>query len=525
MNSLNSILNERPQNSCFTCTTGSKISLVIGVITLIGGVLTAWYAFQYYSLTHWLFYAASATVLTSVLAFGIALILGKNDHADVENGEAPPLIYTIPQAQQGTTNGEKIEITVARHDLRARPEVHCRLLAAQTQRHVENVEAPAFKVTFHREGGIDSSGLTKSYLNELFSSLARKENLFIKLENGLVVPKSDENLEIYENIGKVMGYCSPGLLIGQYFDLSVFAIALNFTNEELNSNYQDLSSQRKRQLYEKLVIAQEAPLYIGESIDENTLVIINNPKLNLLVQFNKPINKWTDQELLIAIDTLENEGLIEEETYTIEGVKENQREQQELVYLLERVFPLLYDQYVRPLHALAKGIRAVSHKGATRNRLEANEYEWVRKSQVTPQEFSVSLQGRIDREFIIDHIDTNHLNFTEGDWNTHQRKIEEVNKKVGWLKEWILNGATESELREILSFITAQNSLSEDKRIEVVWQTQDYSPRPKTSTCFNKIYLSPVPAQQGEDNDLTKEAFIQSLKQAILLSGGMILRD
>ena len=81
--------------------------------------------------------------------------------------------------------------------------------------------------------------------------------------------------------------------------------------------------------------------------------------------------------------------------------------------------------------------------------------------QIGFQTFNNNVQGFLDRKKIADQI-------KEPDFWTYDDETKEIEKKLKWLKEWIVdgeNGATEEELKTFLKFLTGCSSLSSNIEI------------------------------------------------------------
>jgi hypothetical protein len=158
-----------------------------------------------------------------------------------------------------------------------------------------------------------------------------------------------------------------------------------------------------------------------------------------------------------------------------------------------------------PIHAIAQGMYSICDIS------EPDRYECWNTSNY--KNFDTKVQGSLDRNVISQKI-VNKV-------SRYQPYYAEVNKKIGWLKRWIVNEATDEELRNFLKFATGSSSLPTGPRIKIREQLFSYLPCPRAHTCFHQIDISPEPCSYANAfNDHNYENFIDCLKKLALVNPG-----
>lgn len=129
---------------------------------------------------------------------------------------------------------------------------------------MERGYGPNLNVSFSGQIGTDGGGLTKDFLDDLFSALVRHSELrFVHIENtSLKVPSCERHeetkREIFWRMGQVMAWCSrESHLIGRHFDPSIFSVAFSLTSMEMKIPLERFSFERKLELYRILLEAQQ----------------------------------------------------------------------------------------------------------------------------------------------------------------------------------------------------------------------------------------------------------------------------
>lgn len=253
--------------SCFPCSVFNatqseetnypqKILLALSIIGLIGGILSFYLAFQFPITAESFFYLGIFSLMGSFICFS----LSRSDDTDNQwNGLGTS--YRSPFAY-------RISIEVRRQDIKANPQRHLREFVEEIEEHILTNTHGGLRVRFIGERGIDASGLTKDFLDDLLTGatelgMTDEDNAGLAFkrvpESGLVVPQSrngDYDL-IYQQIGKVMQFCYPSLQIGSHFDISLFRVIANLNANEINQPYASLSNERKLELYNIITFFQQ----------------------------------------------------------------------------------------------------------------------------------------------------------------------------------------------------------------------------------------------------------------------------
>jgi hypothetical protein len=435
------------------------------------------------------------------------------------------------------------KIEVVRRGLNAVQDFHLINLSETLEKGIKSYQDPKFKVGFLRDNltfdyGIDEGGLSRDYLNDLFEACA--ENPMLSMEqvkpSTLWLPKTkaayeqlnplpllDPNeIELYRAIGKIMMYCFnsrtvPGYWdatcsIGRHFDDALFKAALCLTAEEMDTSFKDLSLNTQLKMAKALLAAsKEAGNETAEGIFKN--------RINYLERFSSlpNFNNVSDADLTSAALDIFYADCLPDEFGEEDDLKLDVIKQKPAMFkqaLFDSVFFPKNDHgqigaQLAPLHAIAKGMKSFCHPGLIA--VNPNVYwnhKFMNKNYL---DFSKKVQGSINRQEIVDNMKL--------DLNVVGLARIEIEKKVNWLKEWLLdtvNGASDDELKNFLKFATGTSGLPQGKMLTIQQQAVPYFPVPKAHTCSFAIDISPQPCKYGSHNDYTKENFIKSLKELAL---------
>lgn len=404
----------------------------------------------------------------------------------------------------------QIQIDVVRDRIKHKPEEQL----AQILDLMRDACDTSFHVTFYnqrleQEKGRDGGGLTSDYVSILSEELLKKNpaNFSPVGETSLILPKtqakmsvdgkppqmSDQEKKLFENLGKLMGYChmSKRASIGKQFHNALFHATFSLSKEEVNTPFEQLTLATQIKICKALFLGLKNEGYDNKFLEE---------ALALHERFENP-NEGDFEKIAT---TLAFAGLLPDKWIAEDGVspdlskieknEDNKKllKQKLTTFILtqpggERQFGL----QLAPIHAIAKGIRALVPGHV----------------HLDPDMFSIKVQGILDRESVANYFQVGIIANTD----------QEITKKVGWLKEWIRNEATEDELKRLLIYCTGNSSVIAGRNITVGKQGgPHYVPVPKVSTCAFEIWLAPVPSQIENLNDHTKDNFIASLKEIAL---------
>jgi len=396
--------------------------------------------------------------------------------------------------------------------------------------------------------GVDQGGLSLDYLDELFDGIINSPILsFQSMESSLLVlPRTKESYQhlqplpklnkqeqtLYEDIGKVMMYCCQSQVVpeewgsyhmGRHFDEALFKGVLCLTAQEIDTPFENLAVPTLLRMCEALLSADKG----REDMDYLMRRIIWVETFHLL---DDETVLEVARELIYAdclpIDlTLNNKG----EEPDMEKIQSSKTHF--LTCLTDSVF---YQEgshgqlgiQLAPLHAIAKGMKALCRRS---DELITDELSWNNfMTYRSFQEVSDKIQGSLDRKTIANQmtldlglVDQIHkVNQNSSYWLNAQDAKGEIEKKMGWLQEWIRDekeGATQDELKRLLKFLTASSSFPKGREIVVKAQCErPFSPVPIVHTCSFEIELAPEPSSYGKHHDHTKEEFITSLKEIAL---------
>lgn len=406
---------------------------------------------------------------------------------------------------QLTSHPLYLAIDVSRSTLKENPKEHIQHLATSLKAAAAHAREsfasnpwikptkhfPQIYVKFTNELAADEGGGTREYLDDLFQAVSK-------------IPFSTEpsDLAFFENVGEVLMalYHSPTtkyafswgntLLLGMnnynyytghHLNLPLFEAAISLTAEEINTPYKDLSKETKLKI---------ATILLSEDNE---------------AAFYRNMIHWIQSYDTLSVQELENV----EESLAAFDVTVSLENLEKCFFESEKG-----DAAIVSLHALAKGMKTLSVPVTLEEGTETYWNTVIRK--ISPLHFCDKVQGSLDREeinkrFVLDDsLDEPH--------KTH------IENRLNWIKEWILNEATETELKQFLKFMTGSSScppqdvkitVSEQGWIDMLMGQQGFSPVPTVSTCEFYLRLAPQPSGDAILNDHTKENFISCLKAAI----------
>lgn len=379
-----------------------------------------------------------------------------------------------------------LSINVVREDLKKNLKDHLKSLvkAFRDAREiaVENTKSNPFihpnqyftslHVHFQSEPVADIGGGSREYLDELFSSLAKDEELFKPSDSrSLPLPSGRRHLSALEDLGEALMYLyhTPsldsaidiaGLFVGtnqsnyytgNHFDNTLFQMALSFTAEELDTPFESLPNEVKVRILRPLIDGEIAYEHLQRNPDSED-----------------------------AVD--------------------------------------LFNSRIAPLHAFSKGMKAMCVPPSETQTPNAYWNDTIRR--VPPLEMSTKIQGTLDREEV-----NRRIVLDENLIETFKPYIQE---RVTWMKEWIKDEATDLDLKQLLKFVTGSSSCPPgDAQIKVKAQGgleeqlfmgadgAAFMPIPKASTCEMSMSFAPQNCGDDELNNHNKENFIKSLKAAI----------
>lgn len=353
-----------------------------------------------------------------------------------------------------------IKLIIDQEKLKQDPQWHLKDLINKIDSTILKNRKCDLYIEFVGDVGIDEGGLSREFLNQLFSRLIETNNSSFKMIDfsKLVVPNNHSPL--HSMLGKVVMWYHPKL-IGPHFDSSVFQLAFRLQSDEFDDDVSSWNCNRKIELYETLVKEQK------------------NPHYQTLIDLLK-IRKWTFEENQQAIEYLRDVLCIDALSNPREALLEEASNQ--------------FDSQLSGIRSFAQGMRSVLLK----------ESEWNALA-LDVQAFESSVQGNfLDRADLVQKI-------------VYIGNKMEVKKKVGWLKKWIINDATNEELQSMLHFYTGSQRLPQNQKLAVFEQAgNDQVPVPIAHTCFYRMDFASKPAGDKENlNDHTEENFIQALKTII----------
>lgn len=454
---------------------------------------------------------------------------------------------------------KKIEISVLKRGVEQNPSDHLSKLSDALREAVKTEDHPLLEVVLLKDDltigkGLDNGGISRDYLNSLFTSLTENSHVNFKSQkpSKLFMPvatqkgvSSDNPATLFpgltdmekrslNEVGRVMMFCYNSLPntvdfknysygIGQHFDELLFEIALTLQADEVNTNFEDLSVNVKANMakiiFEKFLRADKTneDAAIKDKLELFKLFnwkqgnLLTNMNLNAAAEFARD---FIDEDDGFSLDI--NAVIVDPQKF-VNTVREN--------LLNEKLGTTTVSELIAPIHAIAQGLRSA----------QSSDFEWMRLMRVKARDLNDKIQGSLDRKVIAEafEVKTQVLKDQHMVNKSHQ-EIKELNKKTKWLKDWIESKETKDEaIRKFLVYATGSNSLPKDQKIFIDEQSPQldakkniirnvdgtvfYNPTPVANTCSHTILMSPVGCGQSDGiNDKSEAAFKKMLYETIL---------
>lgn len=397
---------------------------------------------------------ASDLLFMACIAVGPLALFASRFFAQMLLRRVPMLVDAAYDHSFGT-----ISICVDKEEVKNNPVTHLENFVTQ----IGDRKSAYISVEFIGQRGIDGGGLTQDYLDDLLSGLVQKDDLFTQIdESALFVPKAEieASLEIFEKLGRLIGFCCPKHTIGYHLDPSIFAVAFALRAEELDHPFEVLSTERKLALYRALLESQGVEIGLFH-----------------------PLTLYTANQL----SERQNQVLTE-----LLSVSELPNERENLLILMDEQ----WENQLRGIHALAKGMKAQCVKWGFSTERTRN-WKWNNSFfQTDAHAYSRRIQGSINRAQIISQIVIENAN-------------QEVQQKANWLINWITNRATDDELKQLLKYITGSTGLKPNRNITILGGG---SPSPSVHTCGDILELPRERSGHDLYNDHNEENFINWMK-------------
>lgn len=429
-------------------------------------------------------------------------------------------------------------IDVIKRGLKVVPEHHLKEFHKMLKHYFDNQTDQKFFVKFLtsvliQEEGIDAGGLTRDFLDDLFTGIRTNPNCsFMTLENGSTIPLvkvpeadaktlasldtsrlypklSQEESDIYKQMGAVFMYCyysqntnpmyDNTAMIGRHFNDAVFSAALCLTHEEIvqgtKEGVANLPLDTKIKMCQHFLDAQ------GMAYNRKLLANLKNfDTLNSA--------ELTEMEELLRISDPNSDQF---DTELAASRSDDKKYKAFLKHKLENVLFISckLGALLGPALAIASGMSAhtlpgisVTHPtlltAAARSQKRSEEWnkEFNSNKKLTGIVMSTKIQGTMDPEEIVK--------------NTQVTSEDPVIKtKAKWLKEWILE-AKRDELNNFLKYVTGAGSLQTNKPLTIQWGEVDF----QSHTCTPAIDFTPTldPKATEEQNKKNFFDMLRSLK-------------
>jgi hypothetical protein len=433
-----------------------------------------------------------------------------------------------------------IEVKIVRRGLKEIPQFHLNRLAkliVEKTTQKEGQKDPKIRVKFVNNDltlqvGRDFGGLSRGYFDEVFDGLIKCKNLiFQKISSSEVVPCTQKDYQnraplpelnrdeylTYQSVGQLMMYCyhsesnsvvsNDSCSIGRHFDEALFKAALCLSAKEIDTSFNDLSFQTKLKMCQALIDA-----YGEQATYQDRMQLLSKETLS-----SEELEKGAQQAFYA--DSLPQEFTTDEGPNRQAILQDPTHQKIIKQALIDAVLSSESSQgklgrQLAPIHAIAQGMKSICFPGEAHTATEINQRWDAKISPLNYHQFSTKVQGSIDRQQVIDHIKL-------GPYIPKGPEQEEIEKKVGWLKEWLAdtqNGATEEEIRKLVKFFTDSTSLPQGQKITIHSQhSSKYTLIPSAHTCTFEVEFASCPMGDASSfNDFTKDAFIKMIKELVL---------
>ncbi len=426
--------------------------------------------------------------------------------------------------------GNTIHVTVQRNSLISNSIFHLKQAAAQIRSVTAEGGIAHFKIQYIDDAQkavdlLDEGAVAREYFDliaenctlALPDNFKTTENVRLKSpqassmipEGNLSSLLSEDENTLFQDLGAVMMCCyrdqSHHINLGLHFEAAPFNAILALNNEEIGQPFKELSETTKLKMAKAIMIAWRQEL--GIKIYEEADAFIENLK---------NFDELTEEELmgiatyLQKLYLLPESWLNEKDVPLRDPIISNKQELRAILSEYLFTSPFANGQLGRKLpalHALAKGMHEIIadpvHRDSAWNELRAS---------TNYDDFSDRIQGACSREALLNSFEE-----VPG-------LPEEAAKKLGWLKEWILDrseetGSSDEEIRLLIKFITGSTALHIGQKIKIMRQYTNFNPSICVNACSCTIMISPVKAEIDEHlNDHSKEAFIKTLREITLIN-------
>lgn len=241
-------------------------------------------------------------------------------------------------------------------------------------------------------------------------------------------------------------------------------------------------------------------------------MIDTNLTVNQIKNIYEKANNYEIPETLGINDVLNKIQFLEESqkqiTNLIATVKQESDISLDISIILEKI-KFLKNGLDRHLNQFVPG--TIVNLGVYSSKTQSLQAFDKSSPMVEPLAITSKKPGSLDRQLIANSFKS------QIESVIFEEQLQEIKKKVEWLKEWLLdsvNGATDQEVIAFLIYCKATSDFDKDQIIGYTKQETD------DSTCLKpfpliengKLAISGSPCKDGDYNDHDKDNFIKSLK-------------
>lgn len=472
-----------------------------------------------------------------VIAVKLDGLLMKDSKSQILEEFAPVVLSMVKKIFELTSSyGEhtyihSLRICLSLHALMIDPEYHLDQFSLAITQLFLKYDEPSILVILLQDDltagpATDLGGPSRDYVAKLAEGLVKKSDLlnrspiWEKASRGprgkmpLLSPLSSAQIKALHQFGQLMMFClhsasdayqaevklkNRDLVLGRCLHDAVFKAILSLTAQEIDTPYSELSLKTKANMCKALMEGHKVST--GPSIELSEFLLQDS--LN-------------ESQIRRAVEIAGHAECLDDELAQ-EGVYLNPEKRQAVLNCMGAALLELNTSEIGQMgnllpsiHALAGGMKSIC---CLKGNVKGNESTWDQHFHGNIEDYydiSQKVQGVRDRKLIADNII-----LYDGLWGTERIEIQ---KKVDWLKEWLLNEATSEQVDLFIMYVTGSSSLPSGQVIHVGRQVADkLTPLPKVQTCSFEMQFATEPCgwldTKGVEiyNDRTKEGFIKTL--------------
>lgn len=431
----------------------------------------------------------------------------------------PALKRTFEYVITSTSSYSNLSNKIVQSTLKEFPIWHLNQLAASSLRSELNADSrfnPAAITTdfyddrLKKQMGVDSRGLTRAYVGTLVESFQNQDSLFATCKDGFKCPRIERTPsrddpvlnctkneeEVYYNLGMLLRstYNSDkqSFATGVYFSDILFKTALLLPPSQLQKPFSQLTRLNHIKIAMFLI---DALPWDPESTEQANVHMAL--RLCLKIALDRNLDLEDQKAALKALSTAALVGVNDEgmQKYLDENLLNANMEaiKADREGFIDQLYQSIFSSktFITQLNGASLGEVLAPIHSITRGMAVNDQEKWEVIKKKGAAEFSLRVQGEINKQTIHDAL---------------KHEATDRENELEWLKEWILNDATNDDIKNFLRFISGSTGLPKEVEIEV---QGCYGKHPIANTCYIRINLP---------SNASKEEFVANLREAIQVS-------